>query len=436
MNKSAIQSNREMLYFVLSIIFSVAVYILAAISIIGIAIALIIFTVLLMTNALMLGSIRGNGIRIHEGQFPDVYERVQSLSKEMGLKKVPDVFIIQSEGALNAFATRFFGRDMVVLYSEVFELAREQGNAELDFIIAHELAHVKRRHVWKNLLIAPAGFVPFLAQAYSRSCEYTCDRHAAYTIQDPAAAKRALTLLGVGKVLYNEVNEDAYREQIRSESNAFIWFSEVLSTHPRLPKRIQAINEFSHGDGIVYQPNHGKAILGAGLIFGGIFAVYIASVALFAGGSFVFAQLIPSSLASSFEEDLYYEDDVYFSGQTDLMVAANEGNLAEVESLIEGGADIYARDSEGTDALMYSIYSGDLPTIDYLISQGADVNTVDDYSTAIGTAVNHSQYEAALLLIENGADPKQEGPDGLNAMDLMGSASEAEFIEALQAGRY
>src|SRR5690606_23322977 len=147
------------------------------------------------------------------------YESVQTLSKEMGLKAVPDVFVIQSEGALNAFATRFFGRDMVVLYSEVFELAREQGQAELDFIIAHELAHVKRRHVWKNILIMPAGFIPFLSQAYSRSCEYTCDRHAAYIIQNAPAAKRALSLLGIGKKLYTELNEDAYREQIQTESN-------------------------------------------------------------------------------------------------------------------------------------------------------------------------------------------------------------------------
>lgn len=438
MNNSSIQSSRETIYFILSVIFSIAVYVLAAVSIIGIGIALIIFAILLLTNALMLGSIRGNGIRIHEGQFPDVYERVQVLSKEMGLKKVPDVFIIQSEGALNAFATRFFGRDMVVLYSEVFELAREQGNAELDFIIAHELAHVKRRHVWKNLLIAPAGFIPFLAQAYSRSCEYTCDRHAAYTIQDPAAAKRALTLLGVGKVLYNEVNEEAYREQIKTESNAFVWFSEVSSTHPRLPKRIQAINEFSRHDGILYQQNHGKIALGAGLIFGGLFAVYIASVALFAGGSLVFSQMIPNSFASSFEDDLYSEDDLFydFEGQTDLMVAANTGNLQEVQSLVESGADIDARDSEGSDALMYAIYYGDLAIVDYLVSQGADVNTIDDYNTALGTSINHGYYDIALYLIENGADPMQTGPDGENAIELMGASSEAELIEMLESGGF
>lgn len=127
MNQKQIQSSRETVYFVISLIFSILIYILAAVSIIGIGIALTVFAILLFANVVMLGTIRGNGVRIHERQFPDVYERVQTLAAQMELKKVPDVFVIQSEGALNAFATRFFGRDMVVLYSEVFELAREQG---------------------------------------------------------------------------------------------------------------------------------------------------------------------------------------------------------------------------------------------------------------------------------------------------------------------
>ena len=161
-----------------SLLFSLAIYALAAASLIGVGIVLIFSIVVLLANIRVLGSIRGSGVQIHERQFPDVYERVQVLAKQMGLKKVPDVFVVQSEGALNAFATRFLGRDMVVLYSEVFELARERGQDELDFLITHELAHVKRRHVWKNLMILPARLIPFLSSAYSRSCEYTCDRQA------------------------------------------------------------------------------------------------------------------------------------------------------------------------------------------------------------------------------------------------------------------
>ncbi|WP_142826305.1 M48 family metallopeptidase [Planococcus soli] len=431
MDITKIQSSRETMYFVISLVFSILIYAAAVVSIIGIAIALTIFVILLFANAIMLGSIRGNGVRIHERQFPDVYERVQTLAKQMELKKVPDVFVVQSEGALNAFATRFFGRDMVVLYSEVFELAREQGQEELDFIIAHELAHVKRRHVWKNLLILPAGFLPFLSEAYSRSCEYTCDRHAAFTIQNAAAAKRALTLLGIGKKTYLEVNEDAYREQIATETNAVVWLSEVLSTHPRLPKRIQAIEQFDNSDAKFYEPNHGKIALGATLMVGIVGAVYFLTIALFAGGAFAFSQFLPD-----LDEPLYEEDYGFgVEGETSLMSAASIGDLAATEELIANGEDVHATDADGSDALMYAIYSGNIAVIQVLLDAGADVNTMDDYSTVLASAVMMGEYEMALLLIENGADPALPGPDGYNAMDQIEAESEAEFLEMLRAGQ-
>ncbi|MGI2326920.1 M48 family metallopeptidase [Planococcus sp. YIM B11945] len=431
MDRSRIQSNRETTYFVISLTVSILVYILALVSIIGIAVALIVFAFMLFANAMMLGFIRGNGVRIHERQFPDVYESVQALSKEMGLKKVPDVFVVQSEGALNAFATRFWGRDMVVLYSEVFELAREQGTDELNFIIAHELAHVKRRHVWKNLLIMPAGFIPFLSQAYSRSCEYTCDRHAAFVIQNAAASKRALTLLGIGKKLYAEVNEEAYREQIETESNGLVWLSEVLSSHPRLPKRIQAIQQFEQNGGRIYSPNQGKIVLSALLMAGALTAVYFVSILLFAGGSMAYSGL----LSSGMEDPFALNDDFYsIEGQTDLMVAANDGDLAGAEQALANGDDIHAKDSEGADALMYAIYIGDLELISYLLEAGADANTADDYSTGLGVALINEDYQTALKLMEYGADPNARDGNGMTALDIFGVSSEQELKSALESG--
>ncbi|PAE14482.1 peptidase M48, partial [Virgibacillus sp. 7505] len=68
--------------------------------------------------------------------------------------------------------------------------------------------------MWKNVLIAPAKLIPFLAQAYSRSCEYTCDRAAAYFTGNVVAAKRALAIFSIGKRLAPELNEEAFRQQI------------------------------------------------------------------------------------------------------------------------------------------------------------------------------------------------------------------------------
>lgn len=428
MSQRDLMSSREVPYFVISVIFSLFLYIIAVVSLFGIAILLIVLAVLLYANAIMMGSIRGNGIRISENQFPDVYERVVDLSSKMNLKKVPDVFVIHSEGAFNAFATRFLGRNMVVIYSEVFELARESGEAELDFIIAHELAHVKRRHVWKSMLVMPAQFIPFLSQAYSRSCEYTCDREAAYTIQNGVAAKRALTILGVGKVLYTEVNEDSYLEQIHSESNVAVWLGEVLSTHPLLPKRIQAVGNFMRVDGTPsYHSNTTKIALGVGALLGIFFAVYIGSILIFTAGTFTYAKLFSGSiLGESLTTDTFPDDDGSFE-LTPLMEAVTNEDEEKVKELVASGVNLEEKDYMQATALLNAVYGNYDSIGEILLEAGANPNTSDSYSSALTTALYNENYYLAALLYEYGADPTALDPEGYSGFSMLGVDNEEDF---------
>ncbi len=419
MNSAPLTSSKETPYFVISVIISVFIYLIATLSIIGIGIALALLAFIVFSNAIMLGSIRGNGVRVSEKQFPDVYERVVELAEKMELKKVPDVFVIHSEGAFNAFATRFFGRNMVVIYSEVFELAREQGDKELDFIIAHELTHVQRRHVWKSILTLPAAFIPFLSQAYSRACEYTCDRSAAFYIQDGPAAKRALTILGIGKGLYKEVNDFAYLEQIHSESNVAVWFAEISSTHPLLPRRIQAVGQFMNVEGTPdFTPNSGKIAIGA-LISGAVmFSLYIGVVVMLVLGTEVFATLFPTDAESA-------------ETATPLMISAANGDLTQVEAYIAEGADIHAQDEELTTALHYAIYNNEVEVVELLLDEGANPNVSDDYSTALTAALSNESYDIAALLYNAGADPTIIDTYGDSALDYFEVTTTAEFEEVL-----
>lgn len=380
----------------------------------------------------MLGSIRGNGVRINEKQFPDVYERVVAMSNQMGLKKVPDVFVIQSEGMLNAFATRFWGRNMVVLYSEIFDLGREQGKEELDFIIAHELSHVKRRHVWKNILIAPAQFIPFLAQAYSRSCEYTCDREAAFIINNVEAAKRALTILSVGKQVYREVNEDAFVEQIHTESHGAVWMSEVLSTHPNLPKRIQSVSMYiGENERPIYSENAGKVIIGVLILGATVSVAYVVLVV-----ALVFGSVSMGGLFSSFDEfialedaSLAYDEDYEM---TELMAAIANYDVDEVAALVEQGVDLEEQDSYGDTALTYAVNAYDPESLELLLEAGADPNVENSYpSTPLIFAVSSEFYDGAIMLLDYGADPSYEDIDGDSALSLMGVTTEEELYEAL-----
>lgn len=430
MNSASLTSSKETPYFIISVIISAFIYLIAMLSIIGVGIAAALLAILLFSNAIMLGNIRGNGVRVSEQQFPDIYERVVDLSGKMELKTVPDVFVIHSEGAFNAFATRFFGRNMVVIYSEVFELAREQAGQELDFIIAHELAHIKRRHIWKSILVLPAAFVPFLSQAYSRACEYTCDRKAAFYIQDGPAAKRALTILSIGKGLYKEVNNVAYLEQIHSESNVAVWFAELLSTHPLLPKRIQAVGQFMNVEGTPnFKPNNGKIALGAILSSVALSTVYVGFIVLMTLSITLFSLIFPTEVASP---DSGLLESGFPADTTPLMISAANGDISTVKELITDGANIHAKDADFTTALLYAVYNDEAEMVELLLEKGANPNDADNYSTALITALANESYNIVELLYHAGADPTVENASGYSALNYFDVSSKEEFEDMLK----
>lgn len=112
--KDLVHKN-ETKYFWLVLVLSILSYFVLTISIVGIFILLAIFLVSLLLYALMIGRIRTNAVRLSPDQFPKVFQKVEELCTKMEISKVPDIYVMQSGGILNAFATRFFGRNMIVV---------------------------------------------------------------------------------------------------------------------------------------------------------------------------------------------------------------------------------------------------------------------------------------------------------------------------------
>jgi len=200
--------------------------------------AIFIILFLFFRFGILIGHLKGNAIKLSKNQFPDIFQVVAKQAEMLGLSRVPSVYILQSGGVLNAFAARFFGRNYIVLYSEFVETAYEQDKAILEFIIGHELGHIKRNHMLKNLLLFPSYFIPFLGAAYSRACEYTCDNigHALC----PSGAKGGLLVLASGKTIYKKVNLNEFMKQDYSEDGFWKWFAEKVASHPNLTKRLAA----------------------------------------------------------------------------------------------------------------------------------------------------------------------------------------------------
>ena len=192
----------------------------------------------MFAHGLALGRIRGNAVRVSERQFPLLHRLAATHARRLGLARVPEVYVMESGGMLNAFATRFIGRDFIVVYSDVLEVALAQGEAAVGFIMGHEMAHVWRGHLKHRWLTTPGRLFPYLGAAYSRACEYTCDRIGAFC--QPDGAISGLLVLAAGKQLHPHVDVREYAAQA-ADTSFWIRRAEVISSHPNLPKRVSAL---------------------------------------------------------------------------------------------------------------------------------------------------------------------------------------------------
>lgn len=412
--------RKEGIYLGFVLLFSIMTYVFLAFSIIGLFVIAFILFLSIVLNGIYIGGLRRNGVKLSEVQFPDIYQKALVVAKDMGMEKIPEIYVVESEGVLNAFATRFFRKNIVVLYSGIFDLIEQNGEKEVLFVLAHEFAHLKRKHVLVSLLILPAMWVPFLGNAYLRACEYTCDRYAAYYIQSLEASTNGLMMLAIGKELYSKVNREAYMQQLQTESGFFVWLNEKLSTHPHLPKRVYELSKCYAPETTeeLHEPK-GKVWLGLIIAF--------LSVSVVAVGLFFSYKAIENI-------DIFSDLALEIEGTTPLMTAAMDNNMDELKVLLEEGADIHETDSEGTTALHWAVYYGSYEAVEFLLTQGADPNTVDMYeSTPLMNAVFAEDIQLVKLLIEYGADVSYTDSEGNSAYDYAVDYGNDELIAVLES---
>ncbi len=207
---------------------------------IGLMYAGLIFLSILCAHGYFLASIKGYGIRVSEEQFPEIYQLMTDAASDMGMKyNLPEVYIYHLGGIFNAFATHFVSRNFVILTTEAVEACGDDKD-KLKFLIAHELCHLHRGHTRWMAFLGPSRLLPFLGDAYSKACEYTCDAHAAYYgVKDVNKSLQAVSMLAtVNNKLSDKVNFNRLAQDTRNVSKEF-WATvmEINSTHPMTGKR-------------------------------------------------------------------------------------------------------------------------------------------------------------------------------------------------------
>lgn len=196
---------------------------------------------------------RSRAIKITENNFPEVYNNIAKFSHKMGLKKVPEALLIQQNGVMNAFSAFIIRKQYIEIDSDLFEIAyREYNDLEsINFIIAHELAHIKYKHAtfYYNLFIMFSTIIPIIGSTASRAREYSCDRLAQRVTGNTGV--EAIFSLFAGKHLYKRIDVYDYINNSDDIDGFFVWCNNLISSHPILPKRIRALIK-DEGSGELY----------------------------------------------------------------------------------------------------------------------------------------------------------------------------------------
>jgi Zn-dependent protease with chaperone function len=227
--------------FLLALLVSLALWVVATITIIGLVYAAIFALLFFVMHVAFVAYVRGSAVRLGSDQFPELHAAVVRMAGRIGLDPVPEAYLMQAGGALNAFATRFLRTHIVVLFSDLLDACGDN-TAARDMIIAHELGHVHRGHLRWHWVLLPAHIIPFLAQALSRAREYTCDRYGLAGAGNTEGALLGLAILSAGGKHGPLVNRRAFVSQRAALNTGWMTLGEWLGTHPPLAKRMIALD--------------------------------------------------------------------------------------------------------------------------------------------------------------------------------------------------
>jgi Zn-dependent protease with chaperone function len=231
-------SERNLLALV--VMAALALWVALAVSIIGIAYAALLGVFFFAAHVGFVAHLRGSAVRLGPEQMPELHQRVVALSRRIGLEP-PAAYLMQAGGTLNALATRFLRSQFIVLYSELLDACGDNEDAR-DFIIAHELGHLKAGHLRGRWFLLPGLLVPFLGTAYSRACEFTSDRYGLAAAGDRGRALDGLCILAAGGRFGPRVNRRALAAQRPDLDTFWMTLGRWMSTHPPIAARLAALD--------------------------------------------------------------------------------------------------------------------------------------------------------------------------------------------------
>jgi Zn-dependent protease with chaperone function len=195
----------------------------------------------------------GHAVLVTPKQFPKVHRLIGEAARRLGTA-LPTVYVTQHP-TLNALTSGTETDSFIVLNSSLVDHLSED---ELLFVIGHEAGHIHNGHVtllsvayylarissrFVGLLVYPALLA---LRSWERRAEITCDRAGIMCARNLGVAQRSLIKLALGsQKLYEQIDIDEYLKQLGAGREGIGKYAEVLSSHPYLPKRVEALRIFA-----------------------------------------------------------------------------------------------------------------------------------------------------------------------------------------------
>jgi Zn-dependent protease with chaperone function len=161
---------------------------------------------------------------------------------------------VAPENILNAYTFGLVKPQVVVVFAGV---ARIMDEDELRFIIGHELGHICLGHTWLNSLVGGMSGIPspyfaaillyFAFRWWNRACEYSADRAGLLACGKPEKAASALVKLAGGASAIRSLEgwQQALRHIEAEDDHLEGSLQELLSSHPMIIRRLQALNQYA-----------------------------------------------------------------------------------------------------------------------------------------------------------------------------------------------
>ena len=217
---------------------------------------LVVAAVVRSQKSIVSHSFMGRTIRVSSRQVPRIHRIAKDCAERLNVP-VPTIYVANSP-IMNAYT---FGTDddsFIVVHSKLIDDFTDE---ELRFVIGHEMGHIQNRHVvygtaLRLLKTNASIFLRWIAPpaeaalaAWARRAEITCDRAGLLCAGDLAVAERSFLKMACGSTkLYEELDIDAFLEQLEDGQSKVGRLTEMFATHPYLPKRIRALQLFAQSE--------------------------------------------------------------------------------------------------------------------------------------------------------------------------------------------